>query len=138
MKILVVKTLNGSLKPAYDTDLEVFKKMPKGEPFEIEYKKKRNPLFHRKYFSLMNLAYNNQDTYEHLDDVRRYITVMSGFVDEFVNKDTGEVFLSPKSISFDSMDELEFSGLYEKSKNVISKWIGVSNEEIEIEIMQYY
>lgn len=138
MKILVVKTLNGSLKPAYDTDLEVFKKMPKGEPFEIEYKKKRNPLFHRKYFGLMNLAFNNQDTYEHLDDVRRYISVMAGFVEEMVNAQTGEIYHVPKSISFDSMDELEFSELYERSKDVISEWIGVSNEEIEVEILQYY
>lgn len=138
MKILVVKTLNGFLRPAYDTDMEVFSKMPRNEPFEIEYKKKRNPKFHRKYFALMNLAHQNQDDYEHLDDVRRFVAVMAGFREEMVNKDTGEVFVTPKSISFDSMDELEFTDLYEKSKTVISRWIGVSNEEIEEEIMQYF
>ena len=137
-KILVIKTLNGSLRPAHDSDLEIFNKMPKGEIFEIEYKKKRNPLFHRKFFALMNLAYHNQEAYEHLDDVRRYITLMAGFVDEMVDFNTSEVYQVPKSISFDSMDEIEFSDLYEKSKDVISQWIGVSNEEIEIEILAYY
>lgn len=138
MKILVVKTLNGFLRPAYDADLEVFNKMPRNEPFEIEYKKKRNPKFHRKYFALMNLAHQNQDDYEHLNDVRHDVIVTAGFYEDIVNKLTGEVFRKAKSISFDSMDELEFTDLYEKSKTVISRWIGVSNEEIEEEIMQYF
>jgi DNA-directed RNA polymerase delta subunit len=36
------------------------------------------------------------------------------------------------------MDELEFSELYEKTKDTISKWLGISDENIENEIMQFY
>ena len=58
MKILVVKTLSG-IKPAYDSDKEAFNKMPFNEVFEIEYKKKRNVKFHRKFFALLNLAFQD-------------------------------------------------------------------------------
>ena len=51
MKIQVVKNLNGTLKPAYDSDYESFKKIPLNEIIEIEYKKQRNIRFHRKLFS---------------------------------------------------------------------------------------
>lgn len=66
MKIQVVKNLNGTLKPAYDSDYESFKKIPLNEIIEIEYKKQRNIRFHRKLFSLLNLAYSNQNIFDNL------------------------------------------------------------------------
>ena len=41
MKINLIKTLNGSFKPAYDSDLENAKKIALNEPIEFNYTKKR-------------------------------------------------------------------------------------------------
>jgi hypothetical protein len=138
MKILVVKTINNLLKPAYDSDLESFYKIPKGEIVQIDYVKKRNIKFHRKYFALIKLAFDNQQVYQNSDEMRYDITMTAGFTDEITNKITGEITLRAKSISFDSMDETEFSELYTRTKNVICEWIGISNEELEEEIEQYF
>ena len=138
MKILVVKTLTNSLKPAYDKDMQVFNKMPRGEIFEIEYTKKRNVKFHRKYFALINMAFQNQDEYELMDDMREQINISAGFKREVVNMVTGEIQVRAKSINFSTMDELEFSELYERTKDVICKWLGVSNEQIDEEILQFF
>jgi hypothetical protein len=138
MKILVVKTLNNLLKPAYDSDLEAFAKIPKGEVVQIEYVKKRNIRFHRKFFALMKLAFDNQNVYQSADEMRYDITITAGFTDEITNKITGEVTLRAKSISFDSMDETEFSDLYAKTKDVICNWIGITSEDLEEEIEQYF
>ena len=138
MKILVVKTINNLLKPAYDSGLEAFAWIPKGEIVQIEYVKKRNIKFHRKFFSLMKLAFINQDVYDSMDEMRYDITMTAGFTDEITNKITGEITTRAKSISFDSMDETEFSELYTKTKDVICKWIGISNEDLEEEIEQYF
>lgn len=138
MKILVVKTLTNSLKPAYDKDMQVFNKMPRGEIFEIEYTKKRNIKFHKKYFALINMAFQNQDEYELMDDMREQITISAGFKREVVNMVTGEIQVRAKSINFSAMDELEFSELYERTKDVICKWLGVSNEQIDEEILQFF
>jgi hypothetical protein len=137
MKLHVIKTQTG-LKPAYDSDYEVYSKIPLNEVFEIEYKKPRNIGFHRKYFALIKLAFENQTDYRNLNDLRRDISIVAGYYDEVVNKVTGEVYKMPKSISFAQMDEIEFSELYEKTKDVICKWLGVTDESIEEEIYQYF
>jgi len=137
MKLIVIKTQSG-LKPVYESDLENYCKIPLNEQFEIEYTKKRNVKFHRLYFSLLKLAFENQQDYRNLNDMRRDITITSGYYDEIVNKMSGEVYKVAKSISFASMENTEFSELYEKTKNVISEWLGISDENIENEIMQYF
>ena len=137
MKLHVIKTQTG-LKPAWDSDYEIYSKIPLNEVFEIEYRKPRNYNFHKKYFALIKLAFENQTDYRNLNDLRRDISIVVGYYDEVVNKVTGEVYKMPKSISFAQMDEIEFSELYERTKDVICKWLGVTDESIEEEIHQYF
>lgn len=137
MKILVIKTKTG-LKPCYDTDLINYLKIPENEIFEIEYFKKRNPKFHRKYFALLKLCFENQSLYDNLDEMRKDFLIVTNNYDEVINKITGEVYKVPKSIKFSGMDDLEFSKIYEDTKEVIIKLVGISNETIEQEIEQYF
>ena len=137
MKLLVVKTISG-LKAAYDSDLENFKKIPLNDIFEIEYKKRRNVRFHRKFFSLINLYYSNQDNYTNVDDLRHDLLIVSGFYEDKTNYLTGEITRVSKSLKFSSMDEIEFNQVYEDVKNTISKLLSVSNEELEKEVEQYF
>lgn len=138
MKILVQKTMSGFLKPAYESDHDAFKKMPINETFEIEYVKGRNVLFHRKFFSLLKLAFENQSDYRTIEDLRRDLIITSGYYDEQINKITGECYKTAKSISFSNCDELEFNEIYNAVKNVISTWLGIENETLDIEIQQYF
>lgn len=138
MKILVQKTMSGFLKPAYESDYDAFKKMPVNETFQIEYTKGRNVLFHRKFFALLKLAFENQIDYRTIEDLRRDLIITSGYYEEQINKITGECYKTAKSISFSNCDELEFNEIYNAVKNVISRWLGVTNEEIENEIQQYF
>jgi hypothetical protein len=138
MEILVVKTINGLLKPAFDEDKENFNKLPKDGYFEIKYTKKRNVRFHRKFFALLKIAYENQSDYRLMEDLRRDLIITSGHYEEVVNVITGEVYKIAKSISFSNMEETEFSLIYEDVKNVITQWLGVSNEDLETEIAQYF
>lgn len=138
MKIQVVKNLNGTLKPAYDSDYESFKKIPLNEIIEIEYKKQRNIKFHRKLFSLLNLAYSNQNIFDNLEDMRYCLMLECNLSEIKVNKLTGEVFKVPKSLSFPKMDEIEFNEVYNTIKQYICEWLGVTNEQINEEIEQYF
>jgi hypothetical protein len=138
MELLVVKTINGLLKPAFDEDKEKFSQFPKDGYFEIKYTKKRNVRFHRKFFALLKIAYENQSDYRLMEDLRRDLIITSGHYEEVVNAITGEVYKIAKSISFHNMEETEFSLIYEDVKNVIIQWLGVSNEDLETEIAQYF
>lgn len=137
MKLLVKKTHKGLL-PMYDSDYDIYSKIKIGEEFEIEYKKQRNLKFHKKMFALFKLCFENQEAYLNLNDLRRDLTITAGYYTESANVLTGEVFKHAKSISFANMDEIEFSELYESIKSVIIEWLGVSDEEIETEILQYF
>ncbi|UKA08683.1 DUF1367 family protein [Photobacterium damselae subsp. damselae] len=57
-KIALVKTLGGALVPLTDDDKTVIEKKRVGTVIECDFKTIRNPLFHRKYFALLNLGFD--------------------------------------------------------------------------------
>ena len=137
MKIMMVKQLNGSLIPAHDSDYEKLKKIKLNKMVEVEITQKRNLKFLRKFFALINLVYQNQEYYSSIDHLRRDLTIESGYYDVRLNKFTGEEIIEPKSISFASMDEIEFSELYNKFLVTVVRVFGWDGEEIENNIADF-
>lgn len=137
MKLLLVKGLNGSLKPAYDADYENLKKIKAGATVECEIKQPRNIKFHRKFFALINLVYTNQEIYNNPEHLRYDLIVESGHY--IVRKNIhGEDIMEPKSISFASMDETEFNSLYNDVVDTICKYFHFGKEELIEEVAQYF
>ena len=85
--------------------------------------------------ALINLAFANQDEFEQFNPFRYWLTMKAGYVDVHTTKE-GTMFL-PQSISFSSMDELEFSEYYSKLLDVVLKVTGNTSEEIEKEILNF-
>jgi len=137
MKLSIVKTLSGTFKVAYDSDFEKAKSIPVNVPFEIEYKKKRNILFHRKFFALIELVYQNQEVYNNKEHLRKDLTISAGFYDIRHNFEGVEIY-EPKSISFANMDEVEFSELYNRFIDVVVQWLGIDKQSIIDEIEQFF
>lgn len=138
MEIYLIRTLSGTLKPAYDTDYDNFKKFPLNEPFKVEYKKQRNARFHRKFFSLVKLVYDNQEVYTNIDHLRKHLTIASGFYELVHDLETGAEYKEAKSISFSKMDETEFSELYNRFIDTVHKYFGFDKEELINEIERCY
>ena len=136
MKLLVKKHL-GKLVPLYGSDYDNLKaaKLKEGQTYEIEIKKPRNYEFHKKFFALLNLAYDNQDTFEDFKALRTYLTCKAGHYEQI--ETPNGFMIMPKSISFAKMDEVEFDGLYHSVINAICKFIDVEAKEIENEIVNY-
>lgn len=137
MKFLVKKTLQG-LIPVFNSDYEKLKesKLKIGEVYEVEIKKKRNYLFHKKYFALLNLAFDNQDHFELFDDLRDYLIVKSGYYRK-ITMPNGFEQIKPKSISFLNMDEIEFEALYQSTITVVCNFIGIEKEDLLNEILNF-
>ncbi len=129
MKILVEKTLNG-LVPVMRSEQDKLQesKLKLGETYEVEIKKKRNIKFHKKLFALLNLAYNNQEQFNNFEEFRSYVTMRAGFYKRIVTE-KGEFFL-PKSISFSSMDEVEFNHFYDQVFSFILLFLDCSNDDL--------
>lgn len=95
----------------------------------------RNSRFHRKFFAMLNAAFEMWDpppsaatsvayggevhpVEKDFDQFRADVTIMAGFYDATYRVD-GSVRLQPKSISFANMDDVEFEKLYNRVLNVI-------------------
>ena len=124
MKIFCTNTAHG-LVPNYDSDFDEKKKLKIGKVYSCEIRLTRNYEFHKKYFALLNCAweYLNEATKRFFSEskygFRKTVEIAAGWYEKvysFRLKDWVEV---PKSISFESMDEGEFNDLYERVKDVL-------------------
>lgn len=103
-----------------------------GECFTFTYKQPRNPKFLRKYFALLNLAFDAWEpgatrkrlTYKgrviakDFEAFREEVTILAGFY-EMTFDLRGRMSLRAKSIAFHNMTEEEFGRLYEATVKVV-------------------
>ena len=124
MKLSLLNTIQG-LKPMYDADYDEKKKLKIGEVYFVDIKIPRNYRFHKKYFALINCAWEYQDERtqaffnESVEAFRKAVEIAAGHFDLVYSIEKKEWLQAPKSISFSKMDEAQFSDLYESVKRVL-------------------
>lgn len=128
MQINLLCTASG-LVPASDSDYELKQKLKVGGIYQAEIKVKRNYQFLKKAFSLLNTAWSLMDErqtagWRSKEGFRAYLTVAAGYYDVYYNPRLCAFVESPRSWSFESMSEEEFSNLYERMKDVIYAILG--------------
>lgn len=143
MRLLVINTPRG-LVPCGDDDYDEKKKLKIGQAYSVEVRVARNVDFHRKYFALIAYAWeflNEQElaTFKSKENFRKYVEVAAGHCEVIFHPRLQEFVEIPKSISFGSMDNAEFSDLYQRVKGVIFSIIGgrVTQEEFEHILMDF-
>lgn len=143
MKIQLQNTAHG-LIPMYDDDFDEKRKLKIGQVYSAEVRLVRNIEFHRKYFALINCAWEYQDEavqslYVNRDNFRKYVEVAAGWFDLFYSPKQQEWVQVPKSISFEKMKAEEFSDLYERVKDVLYSMFlkNISQEEFERNLINF-
>ena len=58
-EIYLVKSFDGKFTPAQDSDYEMAKNIKAGDTYKFKFSKPRNIKFHRKFFALINLVFQN-------------------------------------------------------------------------------
>lgn len=120
----------GGLRPANEVDADVLAKIKTGALVLADIKQPRNPRFHRKFFALLNLAYEywnpgpvtlpdgqQIEAEKNFDRFRKDVLILAGFRKTVVNI-KGEARLEADSISFGSMDETRFHEVYRAAFSV--------------------
>ena len=128
------KTKQG-LTPLYNSGYEAYSKLKIGWEGEVTFKQPRNISFHRKFYALINMAFENQEQFNNLDHYRKYLTCKAGFYTSY--ETNNGTFVEADSISFTSMDEIEFADLYSKMLDVIIKELGITGEEVAQNIVEF-
>ena len=129
MKITVRNTING-LVTLYSSDMEEKRKLKIGETYQVEVKRPRNYQFHKKFFALLNIGWENTDVEMPFDTYRRWVTMRAGF-QKVYHTPKGELY-EPESIAFSNMDNDTFSEVYERVLSIILKDTGADKPDVEM------
>ncbi len=140
--IYLVKTPTGALVPADSQSAEYLARQKIGQGFKAGITRARNIKFHRKFFALLNYAfdrwepveklYNGKPVAKNFNQFRSDITILAGYYDTAIRMD-GTVRVTPKSIAFHRMDEDEFTALYSAVIDVLLQRIFVDQTRDDVE-----
>lgn len=137
MKFLTIKK-GFYLIPAFDCDLDVFKKIAVGETIECEYKSKRRYKNLQKFFVLLKIGFDNQDKEQNIELYRARVLIGIGYCDIIYLED-GKINFIPKSISYDNMpNENDFLTIYNKAVEFIARQLDINNEDLALEILSNF
>ena len=146
MDALFTKLPNASFIPASEDDAELLSKVKVGETVRLTLVRPRNIKFHKKFFALINLAFDYWEPPKHgegsawsekmpiernVERFRKDVTIMAGYYDATYRLN-GDVRFEAKSISFGSMSEDDFEKLYSKVIDVIINRVCTQYTEYEM------
>jgi hypothetical protein len=131
MVIFLFKDSRGDLVPASAYEYEKYERIRRGIVYKCAITQPRNLKYHRKYFALLNVGYENQSQYNNRKAFRRAVQIEAGHF-QLIQIDDKTVF-DTDSISFDAMDQPEFEKLFSDVVDVLlRKFIkGMTPEELE-------
>lgn len=136
MKFLAVKHL-GSLRPADTAGEDALRKIGQGQCVEIELRRPRNVKFHRLYWTLITLVWQQleEERYPTAEDLHAAIKIAAGLRTRIELPD-GTIGFIPGSIAFHKMTEDDFSTFFDRVCNLIAKHFlpGVTDADLRAEV----
>lgn len=124
------------LMPLFPADYDEKKKLKIGQEYEVEIRHPRNYMFHKKMFALFNLGWQNTEVDMPFDTYRRWVTMRAGFV-KIYETPKGKLY-EAESLAYSSMDQVKFEEVYSRVLDVIIKDLGISEEDVNNEIMSFF
>ncbi len=133
MEAHFIKSGPYSLQCASDADAALLTKIKAGEVVKLKLTRPRNYLFHKKFFALLNFAYDywepkssfnkwGVEATKDFDRFRKDVIVLAGLYD-CTYRLNGDTRFEARSISFGSMSEDEFEKLYSACVDVILHYV---------------
>jgi hypothetical protein len=134
-RLLLKRTLNGFV-PADEASAEAARRFEIGQTYKGDVVKPRNLKTHRRYWALVDLIYQNSDQFKSKDQVHQYLKIRAGHSTTIISKSTGELFHVADSISFDTLDDIQFYEVYKRMLDVVVQDIlpGVQVDAVQYEI----
>lgn len=134
-RIYLKRTLRG-FEPADEPSKELCSKYKQGEVYRADVVKPRSYQHHKLCFALLTLTYQNQERYTDFESFRKAVAMASGHTEELMTVH-GEIIRLPKSISYDALDEVEFTQVFGAMMNVCAEILGLTAPELEPEVSRY-
>lgn len=100
---------------AYAKFLSAVRNLEYGEMLAFSYKIPRSPKFHRLHFVMLAALFDAQEQFSDDYQFRKWSEVGAGHCD-FVPGPAGKMIPLPRSIDYESLDDVEFSEMHEAVK----------------------
>ncbi|MBP1615883.1 MAG: hypothetical protein H6Q13_3331 [Bacteroidetes bacterium] len=143
MKIFCRVTEDG-LIPLYDSDMDEKRKLKTGSDVEVDIKNARNYEFHKRFFALIGLAFDNlnenlqKELHIYTKDDLLVKLKMDLHLYKVVRHEDHDCFVLD-SISFEKMDQREFEKFYDRvAYRIINVYLkGVMYPQLEEELHRF-
>ncbi len=142
MKIFLIKKLN-AFYPADSVELGKIHGLKNGETYKAVVTKPRNSQHHRKYWAMIGLIMDNLPDEMALlfrtpDHLHTELKLQAGLFDIHYTLGGKEI---PKvhSINFGAMDQIEFEAYYDKTLEIVAKYIipNIDKQDIEEQLLNF-
>lgn len=125
--------------PVDEQGVNVLGKISMGRDVGCEVIQRRNPRHHRLLFGAIKFVREHCAMWEaaSTDTVLVALKLATGFVDTYVDKETGKAVMVPKSVAFAAMDQTEFNPWFDDACRVIARrWMpeGTTPESVRDEL----
>lgn len=135
-KLYLKRTLTGFV-PADEASQAVARKYKLGDVYRADVVKPRSYQHHKLCFALLGLTFENQERYTNFEKFRKAVAIAAGHTEELITVD-GEVLFVPRSLSYDELDEVEFSEVMPRLMTVCANILGgMDLGELEAQVALY-
>lgn len=139
MKI-VCRKVGRSLVPVDDEGFDALAKIKDGRDVTVEFKMARNPRHHRLMFQVFRFVQMHCEMMSgcSIERIKTAIKIATGYVETFVDCQTGKACYVPRSMAFEAMDQTEFNQFFDAAINeIVNRWMapGSTSEEVHREII---
>lgn len=140
----LIKLPNGDLRPATDDGRDKVKRWKVGDVVVCEVRRPRSQKFHRLYFGLLNMVYENsewcEETWPKFERFREAVQMQAGHFEE-TKSIRGNTMYRAASIAFHKMDDDQFHELFNRVVDIVinhvPEYAGVSPDELVDMVMEY-
>lgn len=123
MKAFFSISQNKLLLPHNEETREYVSKLQVGTVISADIKKARNYENHKRFFAFIKITFDMQEFFTEIEAYRYWLTMKCGWFDTIVAPNGFTIFKA-KSISFESMDEIEFNKLFSSAIDVFLESFG--------------
>jgi hypothetical protein len=129
-RLYLVKTQGGDLIGESGADQDYIARLGEGDILECDTRKARHPAHHRKFFALLNSAFENQDKYRNRTDLLVALKLRCGWYDEYITHD-GKLVYIPQSLSWARMGQEDFAKFYNEAIVALADMFGTEDVVLE-------
>tara|TARA_R110000822_G_scaffold23346_5_gene72318 strand:- start:281 stop:694 length:414 start_codon:yes stop_codon:yes gene_type:complete len=121
---------NGALSPVTRYDAEIMETYSQGQVFDIKSVSQRSNPHHKLYWTILNHVVKATGAWPTSAHLHNEVKFLTGYYKSIINQSTGGVFCVVDSISFESMDQKEFSIFFDAVMEKLSDKLGIDPMEL--------